>query len=39
MEAFTVKYSGWDAADESQDGPRVVLEVQVNRWLLGSGVD
>ncbi len=28
------KYDGWDAADESQDGPRVLLEVPVDRWLL-----
>jgi PPOX class probable F420-dependent enzyme len=30
------KYDGWDAADESQDGPRVLLEVPVDRWLLGQ---
>jgi len=30
------KYNGWDAADESQDGPRVLLEVPVQRWLLGG---
>lgn len=28
------KYDGWDATDESQDGPRVLLEVSVDRWLL-----
>lgn len=28
------KYDGWDAADETQDGPRVLLEVRVDRWLL-----
>lgn len=28
------KYDGWDAADASQDGPRVLLEVPVDRWLL-----
>ncbi|GAB3911699.1 hypothetical protein GCM10011575_28880 [Microlunatus endophyticus] len=37
IEAFAVKYSGWDATEETQDGPRVVLEVPVVRWLLGSG--
>lgn len=31
------KYDGWDATDESQDGPRVLLEVRVDRWLLGRG--
>jgi hypothetical protein len=36
IKAFAVKYSGWDAADETQDGPRVLLEVIVTRWLLGS---
>lgn len=30
------KYDGWDAADERQDGPRVLVEVRVERWLLGS---
>ena len=28
------KYGGWDAADENQDGSRVLLEVPVGRWLL-----
>lgn len=31
---FAAKYDGWDAADESQDGPRVMVEVRVDRWLL-----
>lgn len=31
------KYDGWNAADESQDGPRVLLEVPVDRWLLAGG--
>ncbi|SFK03227.1 TIGR03618 family F420-dependent PPOX class oxidoreductase [Cellulomonas sp. KH9] len=34
---FAGKYGGWDAADPRQDGPRVLLEVQVDRWLLGPG--
>lgn len=33
---FAQKYSGWDAGDESQDGPRILLEVPVDRWLLGD---
>ncbi len=28
------KYDGWDVADEAEDGPRVLLEVPVDRWLL-----
>ncbi|MGC0363920.1 PPOX class probable F420-dependent enzyme [Rhodococcus sp. 27YEA15] len=32
---FAVKYGGWDATDESLDGPRVLVEVRVTRWLLG----
>lgn len=36
IEAFARKYSGWDATDEAQDGPRVLLEVPVARWLLSS---
>jgi PPOX class probable F420-dependent enzyme len=31
------KYDGWDATDESHDGPRVLLEVPVDRWLLAAG--
>ncbi|MCC2313281.1 TIGR03618 family F420-dependent PPOX class oxidoreductase [Cellulomonas xiejunii] len=31
---FAAKYDGWDAADERQDGPRVMVEVRVDRWLL-----
>ncbi|GIG39986.1 nitroreductase/quinone reductase family protein [Cellulomonas phragmiteti] len=34
LHAFAVKYGGWDAADERQDGPRVLLEVAIDRWLL-----
>lgn len=34
--ALADKYAGWDAADESQDGPRVLIEIPVGRWLLGS---
>lgn len=31
---FADKYDGWDATDETQDGPRVLIEVAVKRWLL-----
>lgn len=31
---FATKYDGWDAADERQDGPRVLVEVRIDRWLL-----
>jgi len=34
---FAGKYGGWDAADARQDGPRVLVEVRVDRWLLGPG--
>lgn len=34
---FATKYDGWDAADERQDGPRVLVEVRVDRWLLRPG--
>lgn len=30
------KYDGWDATAETQDGPRVLLEVPVDRWLLAG---
>ena len=33
---FAEKYDGWDATDETQDGPRVLLEVPVDRWLLAG---
>lgn len=33
---FARKYEGWDATDESTDGPRVLLEIPVDRWLLGG---
>lgn len=36
VERFAQKYCGWDATDESQDGPRVLIEVPVERWLLGG---
>lgn len=32
--AFAEKYNGWDAADETQDGPRVLIEIPIDRWLL-----
>ena len=34
--AFAEKYDGWDIADESVDGPRVVVKVVVSRWLLAG---
>lgn len=34
VELFAEKYSDWDAAEETQDGPRVLIEVPVDRWLL-----
>lgn len=37
VDCFAAKYDGWDVTDESQDGPRVLLEVPVDRWLLGAG--
>ena len=33
---FAEKYGGWDIADESTDGQRVLLEISVDRWLLGT---
>lgn len=36
---FAEKYDGWDAADEAQDGPRVMVEVRVRRWLLRPAVE
>jgi PPOX class probable F420-dependent enzyme len=36
LAAFAEKYDGWDAADSRQDGPRVLLEVSIGRWLLRS---
>ncbi len=33
--AFAEKYHGWDAADPSQWGPRILVRVDVDRWLLG----
>lgn len=33
---FAQKYDGWDATDEHQDGSRVLIEVPVDRWLLGT---
>jgi PPOX class probable F420-dependent enzyme len=36
IDALAAKYRGWDATDEAQDGPRVLLELVVDRWLLGG---
>jgi PPOX class probable F420-dependent enzyme len=30
------KYRGWNVADESVDGRRVLIEISVDRWLLGG---
>lgn len=30
------KYGGWDVADETTDGRRVLLEITVDRWLWGA---
>ena len=35
---FAAKYDGWDAADETQDGPRAMVEVRIERWLLRPAV-
>jgi PPOX class probable F420-dependent enzyme len=37
VDHFAAKYDGWDVTDETQDGPRVLLEVLVDRWLLAAG--
>jgi len=34
LRLFGEKYAGWDAADETPDGPRVLVSVPVTRWLL-----
>jgi len=39
VRALAAKYVGWDPTDEAQDGPRVLLELQVRRWLLGGPED
>ncbi len=33
--AFAEKYHGWDAADPSQWGERILVRIDVDRWLLG----
>jgi hypothetical protein len=38
ISSFSQKYGGWDAADETQDGRRVLLEIPIDRWLLGNGL-
>jgi hypothetical protein len=30
------KYDRWDVTDETTDGQRVLLEITVDRWLLGG---
>lgn len=32
--AFANKYSGWDITDHVREGPRVLIRVQVQRWLM-----
>lgn len=34
--AFAAKYRGWDATDPAQDGRRVLLEITIDRWLMGG---
>lgn len=34
VSALAGKYGGWDVTDEGPQGPRVLLEVPVSRWLL-----
>ncbi|ORI14329.1 pyridoxamine 5-phosphate oxidase [Rhodococcus erythropolis] len=34
LRLFGEKYDGWDAADETREGPRVLVSVAVTRWLL-----
>lgn len=37
LAAFAAKYDGWDPAAEIEPfGPRVVLEIAVDRWLLAG---
>ena len=33
---FARKYDGWNVLDETVDGARVLLEIPVERWLLGG---
>lgn len=37
LAAFAERYAGWDAADPSRYGARVLVEVVVERWLLRPG--
>ena len=34
--AFAEKYGGWDVSSVEPDGPRVLLEVTVDRWLFAG---
>ena len=36
LAALAEKHPGWDPADPEQDGPRVLVEVAVTRWLMGG---
>lgn len=33
---FAQKYRGWNVADPTTDGQRVLLEISVDRWLMGG---
>lgn len=33
---FASQYGGWNIADADQDGSRIVLEITIDRWLLGG---
>lgn len=34
VDAFAAKYNGWDVSDDSQDGPRVLIQILTARWLV-----
>jgi hypothetical protein len=36
---FAQKYHGWDATDDTQDGPRVLIEIPIDRWLLADSAN
>jgi len=35
-QSFALKYKGWDIRDHTVDGPRVVAEIRIHRWLMGN---
>ncbi|WP_010206161.1 pyridoxamine 5'-phosphate oxidase family protein [Salinibacterium sp. PAMC 21357] len=36
IDSFSRKYSGWDVRDSSMDGDRVVISIDISRWLLAG---